>query len=119
MGVAPAPKDASGVARPAPSRGAQATPPSEGLEGGAQTYPEGSPRRETFLVGDGARSQVRRGAVVDRAVDHVVVHLREAVAVELVELRVVEGVVEQRRKLQPEAVLLDDVLVEREVHDPG
>ena len=53
------------------------------------------------------------------AVDQVVVHLGEAVPQPDEELRVVEGVVQQGRELEPEAVLGDDVLVEAEVHDPG
>src|SRR5262245_35792255 len=92
--------------------------PSTRLERSSQPYSEDSPGCEPFYVCYRVRPQDPGTAVVRVAVHEEAVELGEAGAVSGEELRVVEGVVEQGRELELEPRLGDDVLVEREVHDP-
>src|SRR5215470_2761274 len=82
-------------------------------------YSNDPPRRESLHVPYGVGAEHTCRAIVWIPVDQKRRENDEAASILAEELRMVERVVEQRRQLQPETVVSNDILVNREVHDPG
>lgn len=78
-----------------------------------------SSRRESLDVAVGVGTQDACDAVIRILVYQERREIHEPTSVPAKELRMVERVVEERRELQLEAILREDILVESEVDDPG
>ena len=89
------------------------------IRSAAGPQPHDPPHREAFRAAHGVRVEHRGVAVRGHAVDQIVGQVHEPGRAQADdELRVIEGVVEQRGELRAEAARANDVLVERQVDDP-